>query len=109
MFKEELKYRKSEQVKVDYYNREIDRYDKMLDKHSKKMQIFEEKQQQKQNEIDGYRGEMFDKITTIDKAVKKRCKHKGERCYWANCRDDASFEKYCGCVDCGEIMWDECK
>lgn len=45
----------------------------------------------------------------IDRIV-KRCKHdKYDRRYWTNYRDDRSFEKYCGCSNCGEIIWDECK
>lgn len=44
-----------------------------------------------------------------EKKLTKRCKHEGGRKYWSNMRDDASFDKYCGCADCGEVLWDECK
>jgi len=50
------------------------------------------------------------KIRDIENKMISRCNHnKYPRTYWSNCRDDRSFERYCGCWNCGEIIWDECK
>ena len=104
-----MKYRKAEQKKVDYHNREIERYEKMIFKEQERFAKVNAKHIERLRVIRDYKSNEESKISTIDKQVKKRCKHIGDRYSWENCRDDRSFERYVGCVDCGEIMWKECK
>ena len=100
-----MKYRVTEQVIVDTLNKEIK---KLVDKRAKIL----DKKRRLDEEYESLRMPIFhleQRITKMDERVQKRCKHKGERKYWANMRDDASFERYCACVDCDETLWDECK
>lgn len=78
-----------------------------------KIELIYIKQKKMEDSIPKLRGDKFDlemKISAIEDRITKRCKHnKYPRQYWKNCRDDASFDKYCGCSNCGEIIWGECK
>ena len=100
-----MKYRKSEQKQVDLINKNAAKLDRKASRLNEMVDNLEKKKQEAYTAARIERGKIYD----VNAKVIKRCKHKGERRYWANCRDDASFDRYCACVDCGEVMWDECK
>jgi len=104
-----MKYTKSEEKKVNYHRREIERYEKMIIYENKRFEKLSKNHNDRIKEIRKYKDTERSKISTINDKLKKRCKHKGERTRWRNNRDDASFEYFIGCADCGEILWDECK
>lgn len=100
-----MKYRRQEQKTVDNINKFIDKIEKRKEKEYKKINKIEEF-------IETLADQKFKqslRISTINERVRKRCKHTGERRYWRNNRDDASFERYCACIDCDEVLWDDCK
>lgn len=100
-----MKYRKSEQKQVDLINKNAVKLDRKANRLSDMVENLEKKKQEAYTAARIERGKIYD----INAKVIKRCKHKGDRKYWGNSRDDVSFDRYCGCVDCGEVMWDECK
>lgn len=100
-----MKYRKSEQKQVDLINKNAAKLDRKANRLSDMVDNLEKKKQEAYTAARVERGKIYD----VNAKVIKRCKHTGERRYWANCRDDASFDTYCACVDCRKVMWDECK
>ena len=101
----EMKYRSSEQKQVDLINKNAAKLDRKANRLSDMVGNLEKKTQE------AYTAARLErhKIYGINAKVIKRCKHKGERRYTRNFRDDASFENWCHCADCEETLWDECK
>ncbi|KKN13492.1 hypothetical protein LCGC14_1005860 [marine sediment metagenome] len=81
--------------------------------YGNKIELIHIKQRELEDKIPKLRKDQFKlemKVSAIEDRIRKRCKHdKYPRQYWKNCRDDASFDRYCGCSNCGETIWDECK
>jgi hypothetical protein len=93
-----LKYTESQLKKVNKINRTIKKIDGRI--YSLKSNITSIENNIKLLEADKFIEN--NKIHDIDKKVRSICKHNGERYRWKNLRDDASFDYYVGCKDCGE-------
>lgn len=104
-----MKYRPQEQVIVDTLEKEIDKVNRKLESLGRKKQEMDDKFQKKVDKVAHAGVALRVRITKLEHRVKKRCKHNCGRHYWINARSDASFERYCGCDDCDEVLWDECK
>ncbi len=89
--------------------KQIHREMKIVKKHMDKLEI-RVNVAEKQFSITCHEYDLLDdKLRTLRSRWVNRCKHNYPRMYWANNRSDASFNRYCGCTNCGELIWDECK
>lgn len=104
-----MKYRPTEQCIVDTLEKEIDKVNRKLEKLGLQKQVMDDKFQEKVTKVTKAGVLLQVRITKLNARVKKRCKHECGRSYWSNMRDDRSFERFCQCKDCDEILWDECK
>lgn len=104
-----MKYSPTEQVIVSTLEKEIDKVNRRLESLGLQKQKSDDRFQVKVDKVTHAGILMQVRISKVKARVKKRCKHEGGRKYWSNMRDDASFERFCLCKDCEEVLWDECK
>lgn len=99
---------KSEIKRINKLNRELDKTYNKENIERMRFGRIEDRHQKIMNKIYAERKKISKKIDLINEKVKARCKHNYPRMHWNNLRDDASFEKYAACTNCGELLWDEC-